>query len=66
MNFWTPALAEVSYEIGSVRVCVTQDLRIGSLVFSDFLHEVRGSKSKKSDGAGRFGKNLVFPNGHPC
>ena len=42
-DFWTPALAEVSYKIGSVRTSETQDLRNRSKDFSDFLHEVRGS-----------------------
>ena len=41
-------------ELGSVGsfICpfTMQDLRIGSSVFSDFLHEVRDSESKKSSG----------------
>ena len=34
--------------------------KIGSLVFSDFLHEVRGPLQLKSDRARFFGKTLIF------
>ena len=36
------------------------DLKNGSNDFSDFLHDVRHQKSKKSDRAGFSGKNPVF------
>ena len=64
MLSWTPERSSRgSYELGSVSLSVCPSgtfLRIGSLLFSDFLHEVRGPQRVKSDGARFFGKNLVW------
>ena len=38
--YWTPALAEVSYEFYTVRSSVRPDIKAGSSVFYDFLLEV--------------------------
>ena len=48
MIYWTPASADVSYELDMfVRPIATKDLRIDTSVFSDFMHEVSQSQIKK-------------------
>ena len=46
--------------MSSVSQSVTIFLRIGSLVFSHFFHEVGGPLQLKSDRARFFGKILIF------
>ena len=61
--FWTPGLPDrVHYNrpCPSVSPSIFKGLRDSSLVFSDFLHEVRGPLQLKSDRARFFGKILIF------
>ena len=52
-------IAKIGF-LESVCPSVTVFLRIGSIFFSDFLHEVMGPLQLKSDRARFFGKILIF------